>query len=177
MVVVCAVLSVIAALVYPNVIGMKSSRDRAESYNRILRLAQRGRESAIVDGQTYSLVVDGGTSLTLKREVAASKDSDPRQMTTNTTPDTEDVESVSLPDGASVGNASLDGQTSSSNDFTLHFYPDGRSEGGALEITEGSTVHSLVVTTTGIATLAEGSMPVTQANHWEAGQYEQRASS
>jgi len=177
MVVVCAILSTLAALVYPNLVGMKSNRDRTEAYYRVLRLAQRGRESAILDGQTYSLVVKDGTSVTLQREKAATQDTDPRQAQTSTTPEMEDVDSVTLPNGASVGNVALDGKTSTASDFTLHFYPDGRSEGGAFEMTEGSTVRNLTVTTGGLATLAEGTMAPPQSNRWEAGQYEQRSTS
>ncbi len=177
MVVVCAILGTLAALVYPNVVGMKANRERTEAYNSLLRLAQRGRESAILDGQTYSLVVKDGTTVTLQREKAPAKDADPRQTQSGTTPELEDVASVDLPNGASVGNVALDGKTSTASDFILHFYPDGRSEGGAFEMTEGSTVRNLTVTTQGLATLAEGIMPATQSNRWEAGQYEQRSSS
>ena len=74
-----------------------------------------------------------------------------------------------------LGNLSLEGKNSNASDFRLHFYPDGRSEGGGLEWIEGNTTRNLSVTTGGLATLAEGKLPEATNDRWEAGTYEQRA--
>ena len=206
MVVVCAVLSLIASLVLPSVVSMKSNRDREEAYDAVLRLAQQGHVTAIQSGRAYVLTVDG-TSVSLDRAEQAEMSRDgqgtsgtvgtdmtqsvrlPESLTMggssgNTRTDGSlasgsetDGASVSLPPGTSVGDATLGGKASTSSDFTLHFYPDGHSEGGGFEISDGLAVRSLIIDRNGLATLAEGKLPAAAENSWEAGQYEQRASS
>lgn len=205
MLVVCAVLGLIAGMVYPNLVSMKVGRDRDEAYNAILRLAQQGHVTAIQSGNTYVLSVNG-SSVSLDRAEAAQTSRDGKGGTTDATRTTQTVRlpqsltvngrsgnartdgtlasgadadgaSVGLPPGASVGDAILDGKASTASDFTLHFYPDGRSEGGGFEISDGAAVRSLVVDRNGLATLAVGNLPAATENSWEAGQYEQRASS
>lgn len=205
-VIVCAIISMLAALVYPNVVAMKSSRERDAAYGNVLRLAQMGREAAIQGGKTYSLSIEG-TTLVLKQEeeTGGVQDTRPRTETEGDAkappplpsgilvggaPDAQKGvsagrgggsetggQSASLPEGVTVGEASLDGKPSSSSEFTLHFYPDGRSEGGGFEMVDRSTTRVLLVERNGLATLREGTLPATSEHSWEAGQYEQRTSS
>lgn len=84
---------------------------------------------------------------------------------------------ASLPDGASFGNVTLDDKTSSTSEFTLHFFPDGHSEGGGFEMQEGSATQSVSIDRNGIATLQDGSLPTTAESNWEAGTYAQRTTS
>ena len=208
--VVCAILAMIAALALPSVVGMKANRERRETYNQILRLAQMGREVAVQRGRTYVLSFDGSTKLDLSPEEQQTAMTDTRTASSNSvsnsvTADTKplplprDVSiggtqgsrisggtqggdeangaSVDLPSGVSIGQINLGSQSSSTSDFKLHFYADGRSEGGGIELVDGSTTRSLTVDRDGIARLEEGSLPATTADKWEAGQYEQRSSS
>lgn len=177
MTVVCAILAMVAVLVMPNLIGMKARRDRDETIDSVLRLAQRGRESAIQDGVTYSLTVNGGTTLTLQKEKAEQEGDDPRQTPAGTQATLEDVAHVDLDNGVSVGNLRLGSQDSSVSDFTMHFYPDGHSEGGGLELNYDGAQRSLLVTNRGLVSLADGALPATAETDWEAGQYVQRGSS
>ena len=209
--VVCAILAMIAALALPSVVGMKANRERRETYNQILRLAQMGREIAVQRGRTYVLSFDGSTKLDLSPEEEQTAMTDTRTPSSNSVsnsvaadtkplPLPHDVSiggmsqgsriaagaqggdeangaSVDLPEGVSVGQINLGSQSSSTSDFKLHFYADGRSEGGGFEMVDGSTTRSLTVDRNGIARLEEGSLPAATADKWEAGQYEQRSSS
>jgi prepilin-type N-terminal cleavage/methylation domain-containing protein len=208
--VVCAILAMIAALALPSVVGMKANRERRETYNQILRLAQMGREIAVQRGRTYVLSFDGSTKLDLSPEEEQTAMTDTRTVNSNsvsnsvaadTKPlplphdiaigeaqgsriaagaqggDEANGASVDLPSGVSIGQINLGSQSSSTSDFKLHFYADGRSESGGFEMVDGSTTRSLTVDRNGIARLEEGSLPAATADKWEAGQYEQRSSS
>jgi len=85
--------------------------------------------------------------------------------------------SATIPEGATIGQLNLGSQSSSTSDFKLHFYPEGRSEGGGFEIVEGSTTRTLLVDINGFASLKEATLPPAAEQSWEAGTYEQRASS
>lgn len=82
--------------------------------------------------------------------------------------------SVDLPDGASFSNLELAGKPSSTSEFTLHFYPDGHSEGGGFEMVEGSATRNLFVDQFGLVTMGDGPLPQTGDTSWEAGDYVQR---
>lgn len=89
---------------------------------------------------------------------------------------TTDAASANLPSGASMGNVVLGGKTASTSDFSLHFYPDGRSEGGGIEMSDNGAARSLQIDRQGYATLTDGSLPAATESSWEAGIYEQRTS-
>lgn len=89
----------------------------------------------------------------------------------------ENGASVTLPTGVSIGQVVLDGASSNTSDFKLHFFPDGQSESGGFEMIEGSTTRSLQIDRNGMVKLEEDSLPDAAEDRWEAGQYEQRASS
>ena len=202
--VVCVVLVILASLVYPNLVGMRDSRERQAAYENVLRLAQAGRETAITSGHTYTLTLDDGGTVRLQRAEDAETRRDGQAVeTTDTgtnTPQikiprglivggsegsgtrsisdansTDDAQSASLPTGASIGQVVFDDKPSSASDFTLHFYPDGRSEGGGFEIQNGANIQSIVIDRNGIASLIEDNLPATTESSWEAGQNEQRA--
>ena len=205
MIVVCAILGMIAGMVTPNLISMKAGRDRDEAYNAVLRLAQQGHVTAIQSGHTYVLSVNGSSvSLDRAEETETSRDGQGASTTSDTTGASQvrlpqsltangsaktgsgggaglasgsdaDGASVSLPSGASVGDAMLGGKASTASDLMLHFYPDGHSEGGGFEMTDGLATRSLAVDRNGLATLTVGNLPSAAENSWEAGQYEQRA--
>ncbi len=175
--IVCAILAMMAALVMPNLVAMKANRERKETYNAILRLAQKGRESAIQEGKTYALVLtDSGNTVALQRDQdQQTTTADPRQIPKDdTTAEREEVARVSLPNGVTLGEMSLDGKQSSASDFTLHFYADGKSEGGGFELVDQGSKRTLMVTNRGLASLQDGDLPQTGDTSWEAGQYEQR---
>lgn len=206
-VVVCALLGMFAALVFPNVVAMKAGRERRQAYDDVLRLAQMGREAAIQSGRAYSLTLnDNGTTVVLSRDQDAQPSRGEQNGNSSTEEQTPEPQlptgvivgsyptatrpsggagisddasgsSVSLPSGVQIGEIVLDGKPSTSSDFKLHFYPDGRSEGGGFEMIEGSTTRSLTVDRNGLARLQEAELPAATENKWEAGQYEQRASS
>lgn len=177
MTVVCTVLMVIAALVVPNVVSMKTAETHREAYRAFLRLARRGRQEAMRSGRTYVLTVESGNSLRLQREPASATDQDPRATQVTDDPELEDVDAVQFPDGVNTANLEIDHQSSNATDFKLHFYPDGKSEEGGIEFLEGATTRTLLVTADGVISLQEGNLPQDQnADRWEAGQYEQRVS-
>ena len=172
------VTSIIAAgLITPNVVAIKQGRERDEVYNSVLRLFQRGRESSIQDGRNYELSVTGGNTLVLQRDKATQDGDDPRQAQVGTPAETEDVDQVALTGDVSLGNLRLGDKDSNASDFIMHFYPDGRSEGGGLELVYNGAKRNVFVSTRGLASMADGDLPAATETDWEAGQYVQRGSS
>ena len=199
---VCAVLALLSAVTLPSVVAMRASRERQVAYEDILRLAQAGRETAIASGKVYTLTLDDGGTVRLQQAETAetSRDGQATESTDSSVPqiripngvvigasenpsspdassngEVTDLKSATLPSGASFGEVVLADKPSSSSDFTLHFYPDGRSEGGGFEIRYGPDVRSILIDREGIARLTEDNLPPTDESSWEAGQYEQRA--
>ena len=202
---VCAVLAILSAVTIPSIVAMRASRERQAAYEDVLRLAQAGRETAIASGHTYTLTLNDGSTVQLQRaedaEMSRSGQASDTSKTDQNTPTvqipkglvvggasdaaspssasdpnaTDDAMSASLPSGSSLGEVVLDDKPSSSSDFTLHFYPDGRSEGGGFEMRNGAEIRSLVVDRNGIASLTEENLPPATESSWEAGQNEQRA--
>lgn len=201
---VCAVLALLSAVTVPSVVAMRASRERQAAYENVLRLAQAGRETAITSGHTYTLTLDDGGTVRLQRAEDAETRRDGQAVeTTDTDPNTpqvkipnglilggsegsgtpstsdanstDDAQSASLPTGATIGQVVFDDKPSSASDFTLHFYPDGRSEGGGFEIQNGANIQSITIDRNGIASLIEDNLPANTESSWEAGQNEQRA--
>lgn len=206
MMVVCAILAMFSALVLPSVVAMKAGRERDEAYENVLRLARQGREAAIQSGRTYVLKLeDGGTRVTLGPDeetsgAALTRSGDVETETSGnlnspkigasigvmgsaagTSSNSANVRdgsgSVDLPQDVTMGQLVLAGKASSTSDFVLHFYPDGRSEGGGFELVDRGATRNLSVTTRGLSSLETGPLPQAAEESWEAGQYEQRASS
>ena len=174
---VCMILVVVAGLVLPNVVAIKRGRDRDEVYASVLRLVQRARESAIQSGTTYHLTATGGNTLVLQRDKAPQEGDDPRQAQVGQQAETEDVDQVALSSDVSLGDLRVGEKDSNASDFTLHFYPDGRSEGGGLELLYSGAKRNLVVTTRGLASLSDGALPTASEPDWEAGDLVQRSGS
>lgn len=208
MLIVCVVLVLVASLALPNVLGMKSSREREAAFGKVLLLAQAGRETAIQSGRTYALTLNDAT-VKLARDDASQPSREgtdnglssftpasrlggastsgvvrlPRSVAPSTKSlgaagtDDPDEGSADLPDSTTFGNVVLGDKTSSPSEFTLHFYPDGHSEGGGFEMQSGASTRSLQIDRQGIATLTDGTLPATAENSWEAGTYVQRSGS
>ena len=206
-IVVCTIIALFSALVLPNVVALKASRERDATYSAVLDLAQRGREAAIQSGHTYTLrLEESGMRVVLEpeeetgafasnREAGKMASAEPEKVKTvphglglsqgnaasqgsgNGNSATDGGDSVTLPEGATLGETVLDGKPSNTSDFALHFYPEGRSEGGGFEMIDRGLTRSLSITTQGRSSMSTGSLPQAGESRWEAGQYEQRSSS
>lgn len=128
---------------------------------------------------TASTSTTGADVKRLPRSFTLDGDGQPRSTSSSVTPSATDPDgaATALPDGASLGTIVLNDKSSSTSDFKLHFFPDGRSEGGGFEMQEGSATRSIGIDRSGIATQIDGSLPPIADSTWEAGTYAQRTTS
>ena len=170
--VVTTVLVLVAGLITPNLVAIKQGRDRDEVYASVLRLVQRGRESAIRDGRNYELTVSGGNARSSSSGTRRSRRATiPGRRRSARSRRRRTWTGSPCPSDISLGDLQLGGKDSNASDFTMHFYPDGHSEGGGLELVYNGSKRNVAVTNRGLATLTEGGLPTANANDWEAGQY------
>jgi hypothetical protein len=60
-------------------------------------------------------------------------------------------------------------------DWTVAFFADGTSEGGAIEVEEGGLVRTFQIgSKSGLARWQDGAMPASEVEQWPAGEMEQR---
>lgn len=154
-------LVILSALILPSVVSQKASWTTRAFVDALPRIAMQTRERAISEGVTTKLTYDGtGKQLVAYEEKTNEAD--------------QQFANVSVPDTVQVQNFYLKGQTSSAGDWTLHFYPDGKSDGGAVETNDNGRMRTLVVDKYGIAKLVEGPAPSFDEDRWPAGDYEHR---
>jgi general secretion pathway protein H len=157
--VVILVIALLAAIVMPNLVRMKESRERREFYSRMNRFVSTARESAITENVTLAITLgSSGRSLVLVEEDVDGE---------------RERRSLEFPDGVetSVSDASGLGAT---GDWRLRFYPDGGADGGGLEFSDGGRIRSLQVSPDGSVRMADGPAEVRQQEKWQAGDYEKR---
>jgi type II secretory pathway pseudopilin PulG len=177
------VIVLFAALIVPHVVNMVSAQKRRESYGDVLDLAKQARDGAVESGLTYALTYDPAKSeFDLKKEPAPQ---DANTIAgTLPTPAARPLANVqSVSDLEQVSNYDLPSQVQASKfvaiddavdgaSWIVHFYPDGTSDGGGVELSEGgTTTQSIQVDKSGISTLVDGSLPDSTEQLWQAGTY------
>ena len=187
--VVVVILVVIAALVLPN-ISANQRTERAQAYLSGLRdAAVQARDHAVTSGRTVVMSYDEGqkeislaeeaegTSFSMAPKTSSDRATldSARTAPDNTTSTGETViKHLTLPDGLTVNGFKLDGKDSTSAEWQLHFYADGGTDSGGLEIDDNGATYSLVVSNKGIARLIRDKFPEASTEKWEAGEYEKR---
>ena len=172
--VVLTVLLLFAGLITPKIVGQQSARQRRESYNQVLRLAMRGREEAILNGQTYQLQYREGSGQVALLRQPVSQSSVTAAAPTASSGTLEDVTSVNLPPEIRGGTFQLEGNSVGATDWKVSFFPDGKSEGGTAELVEGNAIRTLVIGKDGSARLQDGQSPQGVQDQWQAGELEHR---
>ncbi len=172
--VVLTVLLLFVSLVTPKIVSQQSARQKRESYNQVLRLAMRGREEAILNGQTYQLQYrDGSGQVALVRQPVSQSTVTAAAPTADSAAP-EDVSSVTLPQEIRGSVFQLEGNSVEAADWKVSFFPDGKSEGGTAELVEGNAIRTLVIGKDGSAKLQDGQAPQGVQDQWQAGELEHR---
>jgi prepilin-type N-terminal cleavage/methylation domain-containing protein len=184
--VVLVVLVVFSALIVPNVIRMGPQQQQRALYGSLLDFARQARQGAIETGQTYALAFDSAKSeFVMRREPSSTAAT--QSNTTLPAPagrplanvqsvsDLEDVKDLPLPSGIQANSFRVGTDSPDASSWLIHFYPDGTSDAGGVELTPGGTNYkSLVITADGLASVVDGSLPDPSDQTWTAGTYAQK---
>ncbi len=200
MMVIVVLLALFSALIAPNYISMRDGQQRRALYTGVADLVGSAREMAISKSTTMYLQIDANSNaLVLKQEDDASTYQN-TSTGTGTTSDTlvinghvqsartktnigtqsldhsndKTVKTLPLTAGVQFGNFQLAGTSSDSGSWKLHFYADGTTDGGGLELVDRGITKSVVVNTKGGASLTDGTLPDTSQDRWVAGDYVHR---
>ena len=153
------VITLISALIVPNLVRAREGQERRDFEAKVFRLASWARETAIQEHKTLALSV-----------------SDRRFTVVEETEDgEEDRQSLSMPEGIDTGSMAAEGEDATSNEWRLHFFPDGSSDGGGVELSDNGRIRTLEVKTDGSMRVIEGNLEENGTEKWNAGEIEKRA--
>jgi type II secretory pathway pseudopilin PulG len=160
--VVITILALLAALVIPNVVAMKRSRDVQSLKASILRLPAEAINEASKSKRAVTLRAEGSDTLVMERVGAEGEDP-------------SEVKRLALSQELQLDSALSEGQSVDLGSWEWTVYPDGSAKPGRLELLEGSRVLSLRLP-------SEGELPrwiratgtETSEERWSAGELEQR---
>jgi type II secretory pathway pseudopilin PulG len=166
MIVVITILAMMAALIIPNFLAMKRSREIRDAESALMRLPSEARIEARRSATPVTLRVE---DTTLVMERAATTDE----------PDATEVKRLELPEEIRVDAARLGTESSDIGSWVWTVYPDGSAERAGLEFVEGdsSRRHSLLLPagSNESSRWLEGELPLDNENErWTAGELEQR---
>jgi len=160
--VVITILAVFAAAVMPSLRGLSRSEEIRDFFAGARNIMQTAREKAIQDGVSRKVRYDEGQQKLVV------------EWTNKDTGSTEEDKGLTLPSGVTADAFRLEKNDSNSSEWTMGFYPDGKSDGGAIQFTADGLAKTIIVTATGAVTLQAGSMPDATQDEWDAGGFEQR---
>jgi prepilin-type N-terminal cleavage/methylation domain-containing protein len=158
--VVIVILALISSAIVPNLVRARDAQTRREFEAEVFRLASWARESAIQGHRTLALTT-GDRSIQVIQETESSEE--------NT------LRSITMPDGIDTGAMAAEGEESTSGEWRLHFYPDGSSDGGGIELSDNGRIRSLQIGPDGSMKMVEGNLEDNGTQKWSAGEYEKRA--
>ncbi|CAN5421990.1 hypothetical protein BH11ARM1_BH11ARM1_06860 [soil metagenome] len=164
--VVIVIITILSALILPNVVGMKESSEHCAFFNGLWQMAGEAREKAISSNRQVEMGLDSGAG-----EFTISRKSSP----TDEGQDDQVLKRLSIPKGIDTGSLSQNGSDSSTADWAVTFYPDGTSSGGSLQVTDADRVRSLRIQSNGTVSIIDGELPDESKEEWSAGELEQRA--
>ena len=199
MMVIVTVMSIFSYMVMTNYVGLRDGQQRRALYPAIADLVSTARNMAITNTSTTYLMIDStANALVLKEEQDASTyqnqsggsssgstivvNGHVQSTRTNTNIGTSSLDhsndktlkTVPLIAGLQFGNLQLAGSSSDSGSWKLHFYADGSSDGGGIEISDRSQSKSIVINTHGGVQQTDGTLPDTSQDRWTAGDYVHR---
>jgi type II secretory pathway pseudopilin PulG len=163
--VVITILALLAALVLPNVVAMKRSRDVQSLKASVLRLPAEALNEARKSKLAVTLRAEGSDTLIMERAGAEGEDS-------------TEVKRLSLSQDLQLDAATSEGQSVDLGTWEWTVYPDGSAKAGHLELLEGNRILDLRLP-------GEGELPrwntatttQTDDERWSAGELEQRGQS
>jgi Tfp pilus assembly protein FimT len=161
--VIIVVLALLAALVMPRLATVRDSVDAKLNLDAVQRMASRARELAIQGSRPVTMAY-------------SESDAQFELRQTDENGDSAVVSSVPLHPAFEVSRLRTGVNELTGSDWTLTFYADGTSDGGAVELSEGGITRTLVIgAKSGLSAWQAGAMPASEADRWPAGEYERRA--
>lgn len=136
---VITILAVMAALVVPNFVAIKKSRDIRYLEMSLRRLPEEARQEARSRNSTVALRVEGNAVI-MERRPATEEEGDP-----------EEIKRIELPDDFQVENGRNGLEDTDAASWEWVVYPDGSTVGGGLRFRESQTVKYLQMPSTGEA--------------------------
>ncbi|MBC8138949.1 MAG: type II secretion system protein [Fibrella sp.] len=165
MIVVITILAMMAALIIPNFLAMKRSREIRDAESALMRLPTEARIEAQRSATPVTIRVEGG-ELVMERAATVEE------------PEPIEVKRLKLPDGMRMEAARLGTETTDLGSWQWIVYPDGSAETAGLEFVEGESArHSLMLPSKPdeSSRWLDGELPQEDANErWTAGELEQR---
>ncbi len=165
---VIAIVVLLAGIAMPNLLARRATREVTAFFVAVPDLAVFARERAQRDGRTVRIVFDDSRQvLSVETQSDAAEATDEQE--------TSSLRDLPLPEEVQATNFRSEDNAVPSGDWALVFYPDGRSDGGAIEFDDSGRIRSLNVTPDGVARTSEGPLPSVDERRWPAGEREQRA--
>jgi prepilin-type N-terminal cleavage/methylation domain-containing protein len=162
-----AIVTLFAALATPSFLARQRTREVTAFFVRLPDLAVYAREVAQRDERTVRVRFDEGQNLFI-----ADIDGEVDETGVENEPST--VRQVPMPPDVRTTNFRQEENSVNAGEWELTFYPDGRSDGGAVELDDNGRIRSMVVAPDGTVRLQEGAMPTIDERRWPAGDREQR---
>jgi type II secretion system protein H len=157
--VVVFIIALISSLIVPNLVRAREGQERRDFEAKVFRLASWARETAIQEHKTLALSVSD-------RSFAVVEETEDGE---------QDRQSLQMPEGIDTGSMAAEGEDATSNEWRLHFYPDGSSDGGGVELSDNGRIRTLEVKTDGSLRMIEGNLEENGTKKWSAGEIEKRA--
>jgi len=157
--IVILILLLAAALIIPSIKSIQQSRAIKDLEGSVARLPIEAKNDAVKSQVPVTLLVQNN-ELVLQEAPATGA------ATT--------IKQVALGQDLQVTAAQLNGQTADPGTWTWTAYPDGTSDAGGLQFTEGSAIRSLVLYKDGTSNWKTGELPDVSTQQWPAGQLQRR---
>jgi type II secretory pathway pseudopilin PulG len=162
MIIVVFILSLLAAMIVPNVANQQQGLQRREFFSALSRFCVNAREDAISEKKTLKLTLDSSRNAFVVSEVNDDGD--------------QERSSLNLAKGMETQDFTTNGESSNSAEWEVTFNSDGTSSGGGIELDDGGRIRSLQVKPDGSISLDDGPAEQEPAeDKWPAGETEKRA--
>ncbi len=178
--VVVMVILIMAALIERNFSHVKEGLAQRAFTSSLRSEVIRARLTAIQDGKTVTMQYDpAGSTFTLSEPTTDTTSSNqaPIKITDLQSQPTESVHSIPIAPGITFSTFRIGTNDTGNGDWKLHFYPEGRSDGGGVQMMVGKVTESLLIDPHGLPTYVSGPLPDASNDVWQSGTYEQRATS
>ena len=159
------ILVVFASFILPNFSASRNSREVTSFFVALPDLAVFARERAMDDNSTTRIRYDDGNATFTVTEDAQPNSEEEDQI----------LRELAMPSLLTAQAFRQEDENVTTGDWELVFYPDGRSNGGGVEIEDNGRRRSMLVEPDGTIKTDDQPLPAVEDRRWEAGQIEQRA--
>jgi Tfp pilus assembly protein FimT len=167
MTIVITLLALFAALIIPNLASEKSGREARQFFVKARNLMLEAKTRALSDGITRTIRLDDTGGRLVVERVSAGDGLDEEQTTT-------EERALDLPDGVTGSAFRVEKDDSTSAEWDIRFFADGKARAGGVSFTSNDRVISLTVDKEGLVKQIDGPLPDATDETWDAGGFEQR---